>query len=770
MPLPATKRKLETSSSSPSNGPPAKRRNYLGTPKFSSTPNNVNGKGDSVGVTNSTIGSSPAFPLTRRPSKKKGEDGKIITPIRPSVNTPTNTLITKEVNTLTPIRYPAKANLANSAVRKAVNSSNSSLLKSILKQESGTVKEVQPTPNKCVSFGHIPDFVDKIKSKTAVLSSADISQLLDYILDNKEDDRIIFALEKLRENVDNIDSDQTELIEKLVNEPWASRPSDQSKAYQQFFISLLSHHPSYCKVIIKSLLKQFKGEEGQDIENYINYIPIPSLVQKNTNRFVKIFLRNFPRERKELLKQIQNNFPYYKRPDTSVLRYLEGILGMYKYMSDAGKDILEIVIENLIKLDASITKQTQRKYAAHLNNSQQEKSEESGEKRYETVKHGGEAAVDSSSDSEDDISNDTIHEETISPIEKIQCTKMDLSMQILFNFVRDQAFVKQQVQQSKDITSVNLDNESLLEKSADVGKSADFIFSADQAEPLMKSLLALLTTHILYSDKLQNVHYVIYYLINQKKEYIREFLSITWHVFKSVNEASVIRQAAVAHFGGILCRSLNVNAKTLRKRLKHLIAWIRDYMNKDSSGHCDYMVANLAAHGPFYSACQSAFYIIAFRHRDLVDAENDDTSYLRDLDLNMIISHPLNPLRVVSTGVVREFAKVTIFYQVAYCKNIIDRNKRITLPVIGLSSSGGEGKPLLLDDHFPYERYVLSRTNHLIDPYYREFEPLKDHVPETSSDEEEDDLPEKKKCPSISSMRTRTISVTEMISNEIEMI
>ena len=51
----------------------------------------------------------------------------------------------------------------------------------------------------------------------------------------------------------------------------------------------------------------------------------------------------------------------------------------------------------------------------------------------------------------------------------------------------------------QDITSVNLDNESLLEKSADVSKSADFVFSADQAEPLMKTLLALLTTHILYS-------------------------------------------------------------------------------------------------------------------------------------------------------------------------------------------------------------------------------------------------------------------------------
>ena len=38
-------------------------------------------------------------------------------------------------------------------------------------------------------------------------------------------------------------------------------------------------------------------------------------------------------------------------------------------------------------------------------------------------------------------------------------------------------------------------------------------------------------------------------------------------------------------------------------------------MGRDNSHSVDYMVVNLAVHGPLYSACQALFYTIAFRHK-----------------------------------------------------------------------------------------------------------------------------------------------------------
>jgi hypothetical protein len=54
--------------------------------------------------------------------------------------------------------------------------------------------------------------------------------------------------------------------------------------------------------------------------------------------------------------------------------------------------------------------------------------------------------------------------------------------------------------------------------------------------------------------------------------------------------------------------------------------------------------------------------------------------------------------------------------QLAYCDTIIQRNSRISLPVVGnLSSSGAplsheNAKPMLLDSFFPFDPYRLANS------------------------------------------------------------
>ena len=73
----------------------------------------------------------------------------------------------------------------------------------------------------------------------------------------------------------------------------------------------------------------------------------------------------------------------------------------------------------------------------------------------------------------------------------------------------------------------------------------------------------------------------------------------------------------------------------------------------------------VARHGPFFSLCQSVFYIFVFRHQSLVEMENGESLYtltqaycgsplcinvgltfLRSLNFERIISSKLNPLQV----------------------------------------------------------------------------------------------------------------------------
>ena len=65
-------------------------------------------------------------------------------------------------------------------------------------------------------------------------------------------------------------------------------------------------------------------------------------------------------------------------------------------------------------------------------------------------------------------------------------------------------------------------------------------------------------------------------------------------------------------------------------------------MGVASTHELDYMVVNLGAHVPIFSACQALFYIIAFCYEDLV--VKDVTTILLSLKLTSITTHSYFPV------------------------------------------------------------------------------------------------------------------------------
>eukprot|EP00088_Acartia_fossae_P015583 TRINITY_DN1856_c0_g1_i2.p1 TRINITY_DN1856_c0_g1~~TRINITY_DN1856_c0_g1_i2.p1 ORF type:complete len:806 (-),score=215.08 TRINITY_DN1856_c0_g1_i2:792-3209(-) len=801
--LSIAKRKRASNAGESPEEPSAKRANF-GTPKFTSTPATLE-----VNNGEKAIVSSPDSGLPS--SSSPGLKDSIIKARIAAAQTPDNSprlgkKVPAQNKNVTSVNSTPKTNGSSEKILKG--SVQQKLLKSILKPEAGTGKATpdsnskltpsHATPNRSVSFEPQPDFVESTleKMKSHPVTSEQLKDLLGCILLNKGAG-LILALEKLRDNLDKLLSNHSGMIEEVAKLAWAHQETDVAKAFQQFFLTLLSHHPFYSKTVLRSLLKQLtvKRDEGEQSEE--GATKHFALVQRNLNRFVKVLLRNFPRERKELLKQMQINFPFYKGLGPKFPNYLAGILGLYDIMTDAAPDIFEIAIENLIKLDASITRdQLVQYHRQELKKDSEKKAQNGGRvvgggttaatrRDSESATSAGEEELDASSDDESDDDEENFVQ--LSDVDAGQCKMLDTSLENLLTFVKKKTFLVEEVKKSAATEKDDSKKEGAEEQLE--------TFSKDTGDPMMQTFLKLFTTHILTSDKLNSVQFIVFFLVNQSKAYIKQFLNINLEIFKSVNQASIIRQSAINHYGGFLCRSLEVGPKTLRKRLNQLVKWIHDYIGRDSSAECDYMAVNLTSHGPFYSACQAAFYVVAFRHADLV--ENDDVTYLRSLDMNTIITHPLNPLRVINKNVLREFARIMTFYQVAYCNNIILRNKRITLPVIGLSSAGpstAQGKALMLDDYFPYDKYLLPKTVSLIKPLYREFQPLVNHVSDTDassgSDSEDsiDDADKQSDCssftaqqkqqqhqsrrrtPSSSSRRSRTLSVTDVISQVLDTI
>jgi hypothetical protein len=128
--------------------------------------------------------------------------------------------------------------------------------------------------------------------------------------------------------------------------------------------------------------------------------------------------------------------------------------------------------------------------------------------------------------------------------------------------------------------------------------------------------------------------------------------------------------------------------------------WIHAYLDRQSKGE-GAAVFKIRAHAAFYAACHIPFYVLAARHRDIVNDRKRTIivlSYcwnsinlliifavlarLQALDLNRIVNSPLNPLRYCHATTVRQFAESASHLQVVLLSiklicNVINQNSRL---------------------------------------------------------------------------------------------
>ena len=198
--------------------------------------------------------------------------------------------------------------------------------------------------------------------------------------------------------------------------------------------------------------------------------------------------------------------------------------------------------------------------------------------------------------------------------------------------------------------------------------------------------------------------------------YTGAFLEWLWKKFQNPNTPSIWRQATVCYIASLVARAKFVDLRTTKTCLRRIMEWVQKYIaareerRSSSKGGVDPFHCDLKAHGPFYAACQAAFYIFAFRHQEFVDGGRREMEFLSGLGFQQVVTCSLNPLRVIMPPVVKMFSALVRHLQLAYCDTVIARNSRITLPVVGNLSQSSSGKALLLDSFFPFDPYLLKKS------------------------------------------------------------
>ncbi|PSN29624.1 hypothetical protein C0J52_27788, partial [Blattella germanica] len=230
----------------------------------------------------------------------------------------------------------------------------------------------------------------------------------------------------------------------------------------------------------------------------------------------------------------------------------------------------------------------------------------------------------------------------------------------------------------------------------------------DRTKSLYYDIIKVFDEVILTTYATYHIQFLIFYLCSFKMQLVEGFLSFLWRKVINPNVAPVIRQSAVMYVGSLLSRSSYININMIKTSLAEMSIWIHKYI--ESQDGLESANSDVRVHAVFYSVCQSLFYIVAFRYRDLVSGKKNLT-FLQNLNLTKIVTCKLNPLKVCLPVVVQNFAAVTRTYQLAYCYAVMEHNARNTLPVVHQDFKGGfhAKDTYWLETFFPFDPFVLVR-------------------------------------------------------------
>lgn len=534
-------------------------------------------------------------------------------------------------------------------------------------------------PVKTVRFG---GSVAETLAKHKQGDSGDYELLKHQLADPEiKDAQIINWLQEFRSCVTQLTKDHEQLIYTILKLPWVGRSQAVVEEYMAFLSNLVSAQTVYLCACLKMVVSHFTpkrvtiSEGGLDISDSDDEDENFPRNFDQCHQALQLITRYVPSTSRFLMPILQENFPFVQKSSRTLECYVHNLLRVTIYIPSIRRDVLEVIIGKMLKLDVSASRSDIEE--AEENAAQNQRTEEG------------------LFDMDEDMSTD--HPSKTAVMAHPVAERLDTLMSVLMAYIKDVCHV----------------NGSL---------------HVDRTKELYRDLLSVFNKLILPTHASCHVQYTLFYLCSFRLALAEAFLDHLWKILQSPSQPAVLRQAAAGYLGSFLARAKFIPVLTVRACLDLLLAWIHRYIDsQDSSGRqacCD-----ITLHGPFYTACQAVFYTLIFRHTAMLEGNmKKGLEYLQSLNLERVVMCQLNPLKVCLPSVTSMFAAITRKYQVVFCYTIIERNNRHVLPVVR-SSAGGDSVATNtnpLDSFFPFDPYLLKRSGQLIEPLYQVWEELAD--------------------------------------------
>lgn len=203
------------------------------------------------------------------------------------------------------------------------------------------------------------------------------------------------------------------------------------------------------------------------------------------------------------------------------------------------------------------------------------------------------------------------------------------------------------------------------------------------------------------------------------------------NIVMSSSRSTNTRLSAAAYIASFLARASFLPLPVISSTLARLASWCTAYaahVGQCAGAQLDF---NAHLHNVFYSACQALLYVLCYRMPQLAGSPSE-LKALRGLPLRVLLTHPLNPLKMCLESVVQEFARQATHVPGLGLSDVLEAHFRARQERAGF---GGADQ---LDMFFPFDPYLLHQSARFIKPHFNKWrQPLYDDEDKEGEEGEE---------------------------------
>lgn len=541
-------------------------------------------------------------------------------------------------------------------------------------------------------------------------------------------------------NVSALNKSNSDLVHAVLSSDWLGRTEDYVALFARLLANLSSAHGVFLGEVVRMLVDNLTACKSQVVEKLeaftyslpaspsnggIGDLPVVTrlTIFARVHSALRYLLQLIPPAGRILSSTLTTVFPHQTDSRRSHVIYVQNLLKLIEYAPELRGEVLALITERLVKIDVQVQVDLE------------DLAEDVGEGLVDQIPPARPDLMDDieesdMSDEEEDFDEDEEDEEAQRAKEITKnVEKMDAILDILFSHY-EQSFANPSIEEQ--VGSLNI-------------------------------LLSQFVTTILPTHRSRHTQFIIFHFAQQSSEYIDTFVGTCVQITFDKGQAAIVRQASAAYLASFVARGMHVPSHIVRDVFNYIggeLARLRREYEPGCRG------PDMRRYSSFYVLVQALLYIFCFRWRDLKSAPDDDDDEDGDLTtpygqehqwksgvkeaLSQNVISKLNPLKVCSTAIVTEFARIAHHLRIVYVYHILEINKRVrVLQSVGTGygqtnretalSGKREESYQYLDAYFPFDPYHLPKSRRWIEGDYREWSGIPGLDDEQASESDSDD-------------------------------